>query len=108
MGDQSEQCMRIVCDKPSSDYLVCTQQQRLRDCKAEGLRGLQIDHQAELGGLLDRKISRFGTLKDSIDERSNALLQLAGCRAIGHETSLFGEKGPFVHRRDTSLRRQFD
>jgi hypothetical protein len=37
----------------SFDYLIRAQQQRRRDGEAEGLRGLGIDDEVELGGLLD-------------------------------------------------------
>ena len=53
----------------SLDDLVGSKQNRLRDRKSERLRGLQIDDQLELGGLLDRKIGRFGTFHDLIDKR---------------------------------------
>src|SRR5512132_408791 len=36
-------------------YLIRPQQQRLRDREAEGLGGLEIDHQLELGG---RRLAR--------------------------------------------------
>src|SRR5213594_311442 len=42
------------------DHLIRPQQQRRRDCQAEGLGGLRVDHELELGGLLDGKISRLG------------------------------------------------
>src|SRR5262245_9041888 len=35
---------------------ACPQQQRRRDGEAEGLRGLEADHQLELGRLLDREV----------------------------------------------------
>lgn len=36
----------------------------LRKCDAERLRGLDINHEFELRWLLDRKISRLGTVED--------------------------------------------
>ena len=39
---------------PSMNHFVCLQQQRLRDLGAEHFRGLEVDHELELGGLFDR------------------------------------------------------
>jgi hypothetical protein len=38
---------------PSLNDFVCSQQERLRDRQAKRLRGLEIDDELELGGLLD-------------------------------------------------------
>src|SRR5258708_32017441 len=40
---------------PLLDHLICPLQERLRDRQAEGLRGLQIDHEVKLAGLLHRR-----------------------------------------------------
>src|SRR5713101_7599981 len=47
----------------SLDDLIRPQQQRRRDREAEGLRGLEVDHQLELRRRLDREIARAGTLR---------------------------------------------
>jgi hypothetical protein len=47
---------------PSLNHLVCAQQHRLRDCEAELLSRLQINHQLERGGLLDGEIGEFCAL----------------------------------------------
>jgi hypothetical protein len=36
----------------------------LRNGEAERLRGLEVDHQLELGRLLNRQIGRLGALQD--------------------------------------------
>src|SRR5216684_4444636 len=46
---------------PSLDHLIRPQQERLRDCQAKGLGGLEVDDQLELGGLLDREVAGFRT-----------------------------------------------
>jgi hypothetical protein len=48
----------------SIDHLVGVRQQRRWDINAEGLRGLQIDHQLEPGWQLDGEIGRFRTFQD--------------------------------------------
>src|SRR5262249_28327262 len=46
--------------------LVGAQQQRLRNRQAQRLGGLEIDHQLELGGLLDWEISGLGAFEDLV------------------------------------------
>ena len=48
------------------DDLIRPDQQRLRNRQAQQLGGLQIDHQLELGGLLDGEIGGFGILQDLV------------------------------------------
>src|SRR5436309_10473546 len=47
---------------PLLDHLVRLEEDRLRDREAEHLRGLDVDHQLELCGLLDGKIAWPGPL----------------------------------------------
>jgi hypothetical protein len=49
------------------NHLIRPQQQRGRDREAEPFGGLEVDHQLELRGLLDRKIGGLSTLDDLID-----------------------------------------
>src|SRR5213593_925117 len=53
--------------RPSVNDLIRAQQERRGDREAKGFRGLEVDDQLELRGLIDGKISRFGALQDSID-----------------------------------------
>jgi hypothetical protein len=46
------------------DHLVGAGEQRLRHGEAEGLSGRQVDHQLELGRLLDRQVGGFGAFED--------------------------------------------
>ena len=64
------------------DDLVRPQQQRLRDCQAERLRGLQVYDQLELCWLLDGKIGGPGTLESPVYKMGGAAE-----RASGHTTS---------------------
>ena len=41
------------------DHLGRLEEQRLRDCEAERLGGLEVDHQLEFRGLLDRVVSEY-------------------------------------------------
>ena len=52
---------------PSFDHLVGEQQHGLRDAQPERLRGLDVDHELELGRLLNWQIAGVSALKDAID-----------------------------------------
>jgi hypothetical protein len=46
------------------DDLVCPPQHRLRNSQAEGLCGLEIDHELKLRNLFDGKVCRLRTSED--------------------------------------------
>src|SRR5207245_7615768 len=48
------------------DHVVCAQQQRLRDRESERYRGLEVDHELELGGLFDWQITGFCALENLV------------------------------------------
>ena len=50
---------------------------------SQRLRGLLVDHQLELTGLLDRKVSRLRTLEDLVDKGCRASEQLKETFAVG-------------------------
>jgi hypothetical protein len=58
---------------------------RGRDSDSERLRGLEINQQLELGGLLDRKVGRFLALEDSLSVGSSPT---ASQRNPGHTRSM--------------------
>ena len=49
------------------DHLIRPQQQRRRDGEPERLGGLRIDHELEVGGWYEGKISWVGTFENAID-----------------------------------------
>ena len=51
---------------PSLDNLIGADQHGLRDGEPKDLRGLQIDDQLELRGLLYREVIRLGTFQDPV------------------------------------------
>ena len=49
------------------DHLVRLEEDDRGDGEAEGLGGLEVDHQLELGRLLYREVGRGGTFEDLSD-----------------------------------------
>jgi hypothetical protein len=49
-----------------SDHLVRLKQERRGDGEAQFLRGLEVDDQLELRGLLHRQVGGFGSLQDAV------------------------------------------
>jgi hypothetical protein len=56
------------------NHLIGPQQERLGDCKAQRLRGLEIDHEVVLRRLLDGEIGGLGALEDLVDEGGGAAI----------------------------------
>src|SRR4029453_16675862 len=69
------------------DDLVRPLQQRLRDCEAERLGGLEVDDQLELRRLLDGQVAGLGTFEDPLHVVSRAPLQVKKVRAIHDKTA---------------------
>jgi hypothetical protein len=57
----------------------------LREREAEGLGGLEVDHELELRGLLERKVAWLCALEDLVDVSGGAAIHLGIAHAIGPE-----------------------
>src|SRR5882724_10489081 len=88
---ESDRCPRwLVTDALARAHvllqdLVRPQPEGGRDREAERLRGLEIDHQLELGGLLDRQVGGPRALEDLVHEGGGALPDIVDLRAIGDQ-----------------------
>src|SRR6476659_3916110 len=67
------------------DHLVGALQKRRRHFDAKRLCGLQIDHQFELDGLLDRQVGRVRTLENLVDENSGPTIKISNIRSVGQK-----------------------
>src|SRR6266850_7458581 len=74
----------------SLDHLICPLPERRRDREAEGLGGLEVDNQIELGRLLDRKIGGLRTFANLGHIRGGMSDNVCETRPVRH-------KSPLVH-----------
>src|SRR3990172_3202692 len=79
----------------SLNDLIRPLEERLRDRQAEGLGGLEVDHQLELRRLLDGQVGGLGALEDLIDIRGGTSEQVSKVRPIGHQPTVF-PRGPLA------------
>src|SRR5438552_15875771 len=90
------------------DNLIRPSEYWRRDLQTKLLRRLEVDHQFELGWLLDGKVSGLGAFEDLVHIGGGTPIQIGKARSIRHETTHFHELPPPVHRRNEQLRRQFN
>src|SRR5436309_10042886 len=58
------------------DHLVRLKEERLRNWEPESLRCLEVEHQLELGGLLNGDVGRLRALEDLVHEGGGAAVQV--------------------------------
>jgi hypothetical protein len=68
---------------PSFDDLVSAGEDGRRDCQAERIRGFEVNHEFEFGGLIDWNISWFNATKDLVHIVGNLLGSFGGIGPIG-------------------------
>src|SRR2546427_5180875 len=71
----------------SLDDLVGSNQDRLRDREAEGPRRLDVDHELELGRLLDWKIGGLRTPQNLVNVSRRPTGEVRNIRPVAHETA---------------------
>jgi hypothetical protein len=73
---------------------------RWRDCEAERLGGLQVDHQLEMGRLLDRQIGGLGALEDLSGVNADLAISSREARSIADQATGRGELAKAIDRRN--------
>ena len=83
------------------DHLVGAGDERRRHFKAERLRGLEIDHQLELGRRLNWQLGRFLALEDAIGigRREAKIIELVN--SVGQQAADFSEDSARIDGRET-------
>jgi hypothetical protein len=71
-------------------------------------RGLEVDHQVELGWLLDRKVGWLRTLKDSFNVGSSPTIQVDVIWAIRDQCAIPGRWRKSIYRRQAMIHRGTD
>src|SRR6266567_5102758 len=64
------------------DHLVGGREQRRWDGEVEGLGGIDVDDEIELGRDLDRQVARFRSVQDAIDMAGGSPKQIHVVRAV--------------------------
>src|SRR5262249_13941585 len=74
----------------------------------ERLGRFEVDHQLELGGLLDRKIAWPGTLQNLVDVDRGAANHFVEVRAVRHETARVDKQACLINFGKFLLRGELD
>src|SRR5712671_4775867 len=90
--------MSVSCQQPTSfDQFSCLYEELVRYRDAKGFCGLEIDHQIELGRLLDRQIGRLGAFENFIDVVACTAEQIGYIGAVDDQ-STYGELSEKIDR----------
>src|ERR1700730_1749119 len=80
------------------DYLVGTAQQRNRKGKAERFRGLEIDHQLGIRGLLDRQVGGVLALENAAGIIASEAIGVGDVGSVAHQPASHYSFAPWVDR----------
>src|SRR6478672_6676549 len=80
-------CEQSQQGSPLLDHLVGALLQEPGHLEAECLRRLEIDHELDLGRLLDRDVGGPSALKDAVDVAGKLAEGVADVRPVGQETA---------------------
>src|ERR1700687_2633604 len=81
----------------SPDPLILPLQERRRDRQPEGLGGLEVDDQLELGRLFDGQIAGLGAFQDLVHVEGSSPKQVREDGAIGRETPRIDVPANVIH-----------
>ena len=70
----------------------------LADREAKHLRGLEVDHELELGRLHDRQVGWLLALENTPGVEADLAIGVGDAGPVAHQTASHGELAPFVDR----------
>src|SRR5215831_1894768 len=91
----------------SLDHLVGAGEQRRGHIKAECLRGLEIDHQLDLGGLLHRQVRRLLALENAARIDTGLAVCIRETAPIAYQTAASDKLTKLEDRGNCVTNRQF-
>jgi hypothetical protein len=77
-----------------------------RHGEVERLRGLEVDHELELGRLHDWQIGRFLTLENSPNVNASLAIRARYVGSVAHQTTSGRKLSKFIYRRNHMTSRQ--
>ena len=90
------------------NHLVRPLQERRRDRQAESLGDLEVDHEFERSGLLDRQIGGLGAPENLVDVASGPPLHLGNIHSVGHEAAWLNKHLELIDCGDPMRGRKID
>ncbi len=78
---------RLTPAVPLFDHHIGAQQDRRRECDAEGLGYLEVDYQLKFGRLLYRQIGGLLALEDATDIAACPALHVRDVGSVGHQAA---------------------
>src|SRR5712691_6209441 len=94
----SPKTLRRASRAASFDHRVGTHQQGRRHFQAEGLGGLEVDHQFELRRQNDWQVGRLGTLKNPPGIETGLAIVFTHAAAVADQAAGFNELARIMHR----------
>src|SRR5262245_66583998 len=90
----------------SLDHLVSDSEQSWREANAECLRGVQVDHELELGRLHHRQVAGLFALENAAGIDTSQAICISDARSVAHQTADFREVAQKIDRRPPMVSRQ--
>ena len=90
------------------NYLVDAGEQTYRNCKAEGVGGVDIDDELVFGRLLYRQFGRLSAFQNAVHIIRGAAILLRNVSTIAHEAPIIDKGAVRIHCRDAISRRSAD